>query len=180
MSFLGNVLWLIAGGLVTGALYVLAGLVLCLTVVGIPFGLQAIKLGLATMTPFGKRIVEGPNANSPLRVLFNLLWVLCVGWGIAAAHLASAAFCALTIIGIPFAVQHIKLIPLSLLPFGRDARIPTARQPLRFQWVRTMVRLRFSSTASACGILAAALACASVNALGRGKLGNISTMSALS
>ena len=120
MSFLGNIIWLIAGGLVVGLGYILGGLLICLTIIGIPFGLQAIKLGMATMTPFGKRIVEGPNANSPLRVVFNLIWIICVGWGIAAAHLASALACAVTIIGIPFAIQHVKLIPLSLLPFGRD------------------------------------------------------------
>lgn len=120
MSFLGNIIWLIAGGFLTGLGYIVGGLALCLTIIGIPFGVQAIKLGLATMTPFGKRIIEGPNANSPLRLVFNLIWVLCIGWGIAVAHLASAAACAVTIIGIPFAVQHVKLIPLSLLPFGRD------------------------------------------------------------
>lgn len=120
MSFIGNVLWLIGGGLLTGLGYILAGLALCLTIVGIPFGLQAIKIGFATFAPFGKRVIEGPNANSPLRVVFNLIWLVCAGWGIALAHLASAAVCAVTIIGIPFALQHVKLIPVALLPFGRD------------------------------------------------------------
>ena len=120
MSFLGNIIWLIFGGFFTGLGYILAGLALCLTVVGIPFGLQAVKLGVATMAPFGKRLVERPNADSPLRILFNILWLLVVGWEIAVAHLCAALILAITIIGLPFAKQHVKLIPLALFPFGRD------------------------------------------------------------
>lgn len=120
MSFLGNILWLICGGFLAGCGYIFAGLVLCLTVVGIPFGLMAIRIGLATFAPFGKRVVERPDANSTLRIVFNILWILLFGWEIALAHLASALACAITIIGIPFAVQHLKLFPLSLMPFGRD------------------------------------------------------------
>lgn len=120
MSFLGNVLWLIFGGFLAGCGYILGGLLLCLTIVGIPFGLMAIRIGFATFAPFGKNIVERPNANGALRVVFNLIWIVLFGWELALAHLASAAVCAVTIIGIPFAIQHLKLIPLSLLPFGRD------------------------------------------------------------
>lgn len=122
MSFLGNILWLIFGGFLAGCGYILGGLVLCLTIVGIPFGVAAIRIGFATFAPFGKTIVEGPNANSPLRVIFNLIWIFLFGWEIAVAHLTAAIVCAVSIIGIPFAVQHIKLIPLSLLPLGRDLR----------------------------------------------------------
>ncbi len=120
MSFLGNVLWLIFGGFIAGCGYLLAGLALCLTVIGIPFGLMAIRIGLATFAPFGKQVVERRDANSLLRVLFNIIWIVLFGWEIAIAHLASALVCAVTIIGIPFAVQHLKLVPLSLMPFGRD------------------------------------------------------------
>ena len=120
MTFLGNVIWLIFGGLVAGLGYILGGLVMCLTIVGIPFGLQNIKLGVATFAPFGKEIVEVDNADSCLRVVFNILWLVLFGWGIALAHLVSAGLLAITIIGLPFAAQHIKLIPLALFPFGRD------------------------------------------------------------
>ncbi len=120
MTFLGNVIWLIFGGLVAGMGYIVGGLVMCLTIIGIPFGVQNIKLGMATFAPFGKEIVELNNANSSLRVLFNVLWLVLFGWGIALAHLVAAALLTITIIGIPFAVQHIKLIPLALFPFGRD------------------------------------------------------------
>ncbi len=122
MSLLGNILWLIFGGLLAGLGYILGGLLICLTIIGIPFGIQTIKIGVATLAPFGKEIVELPDANSPLRLIFNVIWLLLFGWEIALAHAVSALVCALTIIGIPFALQHLKLIPLALLPFGRDLR----------------------------------------------------------
>ena len=122
MSLLGNILWLVLGGFLAGLGYILGGLVLCITIVGIPFGVQAMKLGVATFAPFGKQIVERPDANTPLRLVLNVLWLVVFGWGIALAHATSALVCAVTIIGIPFAMQHLKLIPLALLPFGRDLR----------------------------------------------------------
>ena len=126
MTLLGNIIWLIFGGFIAGLGYIIGGLVMCLTIVGIPFGVQNIKLGMATFAPFGKEIVEYDNANSCLRVVLNVLWLVLFGWGIALAHLASAALLAITIIGIPFAMQHIKLIPLALFPFGRDLRAVAA------------------------------------------------------
>jgi uncharacterized membrane protein YccF (DUF307 family) len=123
MSLLGNIIWLIFGGLIAGLGYIVGGLLLCLTIIGIPFGLQSIKLGVATFTPFGKEVVETENANSALRVIFNVLWLLLFGWGIALAHLTSAVLLAITIIGIPFAKQHIKLIPVALFPFGRTLQV---------------------------------------------------------
>jgi uncharacterized membrane protein YccF (DUF307 family) len=120
MSLLGNIIWLIFGGFFAGLGYIFGGLVLCLTIIGIPFGVQSIKLGIATFTPFGKEVVEGDHANSPLRVIFNLVWLIFFGWEIALAHLVSALVLTITIIGIPFAKQHIKLIPLALIPFGRS------------------------------------------------------------
>ena len=122
MSLIGNIIWLIFGGFFAGLGYIIGGLLLCLTIIGIPFGLQSIKIGIATFTPFGKEIVESPDANSPLRVIFNLIWLILFGWEIALAHLAGAILLAITIIGIPFAIQHIKLIPLALFPFGRELR----------------------------------------------------------
>lgn len=122
MSLLGNIIWLIFGGLISGLGYILGGIVLCITIVGIPFGFQSMKLGIAVFAPFGKEIVELDGVNSPLALIFNILWLVLFGWPIALAHLASAVILAVTIIGIPFAFQHLKLIPLSLLPFGRDLR----------------------------------------------------------
>ena len=122
MSLLGNILWLIFGGFISGLGYIIGGLGLCLTIIGIPFGIQSMKLGIAVFAPFGKELVESEDANSPLTLVFNVLWLLLFGWGIALAHVVSAAVLAVTIIGIPFAFQHLKLVPLSLLPFGRDLR----------------------------------------------------------
>lgn len=122
MSILGNIIWLVFGGLIAGLGYMIGGLLMCLTIIGIPFGLQSIKLGFASLAPFGKEVVERENANSPLRLIFNVIWIVLFGWEIVVAHLVFALILAVTIIGIPFAKQHIKLVPLALLPFGRDLR----------------------------------------------------------
>ncbi len=122
MSLLGNIIWLIFGGFLAGIGYILGGILACLTIIGIPFGQQAIKLGVATMTPFGREIVPTPEAGSTLNMILNIVWILVIGWTIAVTHLTSAAVLAVTIIGIPFALQHIKLIPLALFPFGRELR----------------------------------------------------------
>ncbi len=122
MSLLGNILWLIFGGLIAGVGYIIGGLLFCLTIIGIPFGIQAMKIGVATLTPFGKEIVELEDANSTTRLILNVIWLVFFGWEIALAHAGSALVCAISIIGIPFALQHLKLIPLALLPFGRDLR----------------------------------------------------------
>jgi uncharacterized membrane protein YccF (DUF307 family) len=122
MSLLGNLIWLIFGGFFAGLGYIIGGLSLCLTIIGIPFGIQTIKIGVATMTPFGREIVEVENSNETLALIFNVIWVVLFGWEIAIAHLVSAAILAITIIGIPFAVQHMKLLSLSIWPFGRTFR----------------------------------------------------------
>ena len=120
MSLLGNLIWLIFGGFVSGLGYIIGGLLMCLTIIGIPFGIQAIKLGGATMTPFGRKIVEDSNPNGVLKTIFNVIWIFFFGWEIAISHLFHAAILAITIVGLPFAKQHIKLIVLALFPFGRD------------------------------------------------------------
>lgn len=120
MSLLGNIIWLLFGGLISGLGYIIGGLSLCLTIVGIPFGLQQIKVGLATMTPFGKEVVTVENADSPLRVILNIVWVFLFGWAIALSHLIHGVILAITIIGLPFAKQHFKLLVMAVLPFGRE------------------------------------------------------------
>lgn len=122
MSTLGNIIWLIFGGLIAALGYIIAGLLLCVTIVGIPFGMQSVKIGIASLTPFGKEVVETERANSTLRVIFNIIWLVLFGWEIALAHLISALVLFITIIGIPFGKQHIKLVPLALFPFGRELR----------------------------------------------------------
>lgn len=122
MSVLGNIIWLIFGGLVSGLGYIVGGLGLCLTIIGIPFGLQAIKLGIATLTPFGKEVIEVKEANNTLRLVFNVIWIVLFGWEIALSHLLHGVLLAITIIGLPFAKQHFKLLVVALLPFGRELR----------------------------------------------------------
>jgi uncharacterized membrane protein YccF (DUF307 family) len=129
MSLLGNIIWLICGGLLSGIGYIVGGVVLCLSIIGIPFGYQSIKIGIATFAPFGTELVEYEDANSPLRLVLNVIWLLTFGWVIALHHLLWAVVLGITVIGIPFALQHLKLIPLALLPFGRDL----VRGPLYWQ-----------------------------------------------
>ncbi len=119
MSFLGNIIWLIFGGLLAGLGYIIGGIVLCATIVGIPFGVQAIKIGVATFAPFGREVRDNENANSVGNIIFNMIWIILFGWEIAVAHLVHGIILAITIVGLPFAKQHFKLIPLALLPFGR-------------------------------------------------------------
>jgi len=119
MSLIGNIVWFVFGGFLAAIWYFIAGTLLCITIVGIPFGLQLFKIGVSVLAPFGKEVVEGDHANSPLRIIFNILWILIFGWELALNHLIFALLLGITIIGIPFAVQHVKLIPLALVPFGR-------------------------------------------------------------
>ena len=120
MSLIGNIIWLIFGGFIAGMGYILGGLLLMLTIIGIPFGLKSIRLGVANFAPFGKRVVEVDTSGGCLQLVFTIIWVILFGWEIAVAHLVSAAILAITIVGIPFAKQHMKLIPVALFPFVYD------------------------------------------------------------
>jgi uncharacterized membrane protein YccF (DUF307 family) len=120
MSLLGNIIWLVFGGLLSGIGYIMGGFAICLTIIGIPFGIKAIEIGIATLTPFGREVVEKPNADSLLTMIFNVIWIVFFGWEIALNHLVWGVILAITIVGLPFARQHFKLMILALLPFGRD------------------------------------------------------------
>jgi len=120
MNFLGNIIWLLFGGLIAALGYVIGGFVLCLTIIGIPWGLQCFKLATVVLWPFGKKIVPKQSATGCLSLLCNIIWLLCGGLYTALIHLVFAAILFITIIGIPFARQHLKLMELSLLPFSRD------------------------------------------------------------
>lgn len=123
MNFLGNLIWLIFGGFIVFVGYMVGGFMLCLTVVGIPFGVQCFKIGFATLTPFGLRITERgqENGNGPgcLSTALNILWIFCGGLWIALTHLVFGCLLCLTIVGIPFGRQHFKLMHLCLMPFGK-------------------------------------------------------------
>lgn len=119
MSVLGNIIWLVFGGFLAGMGYIIGGIALCITIVGIPFGVQTIKIGVATFAPFGREVNEYEDVNSVTNTIFNMLWLLLFGWEIALAHFIHGIILAITIVGLPFAKQHFKLIPLALFPFGR-------------------------------------------------------------
>ena len=120
MSLLGNIIWLIFGGFFSGVGYILGGLSTCLTIIGIPFGLATIQVGIASFTPFGREIKKSPEADSALYQILNAVWIVVFGWAIALNHLFWGILLALTIIGLPFAKQHFKLMVLALFPFGRS------------------------------------------------------------
>jgi len=119
MNFIGNLIWLIFGGLAAALGYVIGGLVLCATIVGIPFGLQCFKIASLELWPFGRQVVSTGRPMGCLSMFCNLLWLLCGGLYTALVHLVCAALLFITIIGIPFARQHLKLMELSLMPFGK-------------------------------------------------------------
>lgn len=118
MSMLGNIIWLIFGGFVAALGYIFGGLLMCITIIGIPFGLSAINLGVAVFAPFGKRVVQTSSSTGFIQILFNIIWVIFFGWGIALGHLIIGVLMCITVIGIPFGQQHLKLIPVALLPFS--------------------------------------------------------------
>lgn len=120
MSLLGNLIWFIFGGLFLGLGYILGGLILCLTIVGIPFGVQIMKLGVFAMWPFGREVVQREKASGCLTILLNVIWIIFGGIEVALSHLALGVVFCCTIIGIPFGVQHFKLMILALMPFGHE------------------------------------------------------------
>lgn len=120
MSVLGNIIWLIFGGFLSGVGYIVGGLSTCLSIIGIPFGIEAIKIGFATFTPFGREIRKTADADTPLVQILNVVWIILFGWAIALNHLIWGLILAVTIIGLPFAQQHFKLMILALFPFGRS------------------------------------------------------------
>ena len=117
MSTLGNILWLILGGILVALMYFAAGLVMFITIIGIPFGVQLMKIGLLALAPFGKDVTTKENAGC-LSIGFSVLWIIYGWWETALVHLTLAAIFAITIIGIPFAKAHWRLMKMSFMPFG--------------------------------------------------------------
>jgi uncharacterized membrane protein YccF (DUF307 family) len=117
LRFLGNLAWLLLGGIVIAFLWILVGVILCMTIIGIPFGIQCFKLAGFQLAPFGQHVeVSGTGGCS--MVFGNLIWILLFGWELALLNAAVGVVFAVTIVGIPFAVQSFKLATLSLAPFG--------------------------------------------------------------
>ncbi len=122
LRLLLNILWIVfGGGFVIWLEYVFAGVLLCLTVVGIPFGMQCFKIASLGLFPFGKDI-ERDRTIPLLGTVANILWLVFAGVWIFLSHIALAVGLAVSIVGIPFAIQHLKLAMLALWPFGHQAR----------------------------------------------------------
>ena len=118
MSCLGNLIWIIFGGLVNALAWLLAGVVWCITIVGIPVGMQCFKLAGLQLAPFGKEVVTKNDGG--VNIVLNIFWILFGGIELCIVNLISAFLLCITIIGIPFAKQSLKLAKLSLMPFGKE------------------------------------------------------------
>jgi uncharacterized membrane protein YccF (DUF307 family) len=118
MSIFMNILWLLLGGIFTAVEYIASSLAMMVTIIGIPFGLQTLKLSLLALCPFGKRIETTPEAGGCLSIIMNIIWILIGGIWISLTHLLFGIVLCITIIGIPFGRQHFKLAGLALSPFG--------------------------------------------------------------
>ena len=119
MNFIGNILWLLLGGLIISFYYALMGLLFCIMVIGIPFGLQLFKIAGLALWPFGREILPGPKDSGCLSVVMNVIWILLGGVEIALIHLILGVVFCVTLIGIPFGLQHFKMAYLALVPFGK-------------------------------------------------------------
>ncbi|GAB7089058.1 YccF domain-containing protein [Marinifilum fragile] len=122
MSIIGNIIWIIFGGLFIFFEYLIAGLLMCFTIVGIPFGIKIMQLSILGLAPFGQKVEYNDQAGGCLSIILNVIWIFIGGLWIALTHLVFALIFAITIIGIPFAAQHIKLAGFALTPFGKSIR----------------------------------------------------------
>ncbi len=119
MGCLGNLIWFLCGGFITGISWFGLGCLWCITIIGIPIGLQCFKFAKLAFFPFGKEVVYGGGVGS---LLFNIIWIIIPGIPMAVEHAVLGLLCSITIIGIPFGLQHFKMAKLALMPFGADIR----------------------------------------------------------
>ncbi len=117
MKTLGNILWFIFGGFIGGLVWILVGLLWCITIIGIPVGKQCFKFASLSFWPFGKDIVYSDNMFS---IIINVIWILLFGWEMALGYLVIGCIWCVTIIGIPFGLQFFKLAKLAIMPLGAD------------------------------------------------------------
>lgn len=120
MNLLGNIIWLLFGGIFLALYYLFAGICLCITIIGIPFGIQVFKIAGLALWPFGKEVMGKPQGIGCLSTFMNVIWILFFGFWLALAHFFLGIFFFITIIGIPFGIQHFKLAAIALTPFGHE------------------------------------------------------------
>lgn len=119
MSTIGNILWIILGGALVAIYYFLAGVIFCITIIGIPFGLQLFKMAGFALWPFGRKVISTGSDGGCLSVIMNIVWILLGGIEIAMIHVSLGVLLCITLIGIPFGMQHFKMALLALVPFGK-------------------------------------------------------------
>lgn len=122
MNSVGNIFWLLLGGIVIAIIYYIVGLLMCITLIGIPFGIQLFKLGTYSLWPFGHELLDGPNEPGCVSVFMNLIWILCGWWEIAILHVFCGLIFCITLVGIPLGMQHFKMAVASIFPFGKEIR----------------------------------------------------------
>lgn len=120
MNLIGNIIWLIFGGLAAALGYFVSGLLFCITIIGIPFGIQCMKIGLFTLMPFGREVRDGAGSTGCLSTLFNIIWVFTGGLWVAICHFFFGVLLTITVIGAPWGRQHFKLMSLTFAPFGKE------------------------------------------------------------
>ena len=116
MKIIGNLLWIVLGGVILSLLWFIVGLLLCITIIGIPFGVQCFKIASFVLWPFGRDIT--PGGFGVMGVIGNVIWIIVCGIELAIVHLICGLLLCITIIGIPFALQHFKMAKLAFIPFG--------------------------------------------------------------
>ncbi len=114
-----NIIWLVLSGFWMFLGYALAALVMFILIITIPWGIAAWRIGVYSLWPFGKTVVDKPSAGV-FSIIGNIIWVVLAGWWLAIGHIISAVGLAITIIGIPFAIANIKMVPVALLPLGKQ------------------------------------------------------------
>jgi uncharacterized membrane protein YccF (DUF307 family) len=119
-SLVLNVLWVVLSGIWLFLSYLVAGIIQCVTIIGIPFGIQSFKLAGFALWPFGRSVVPRVGASTSLSLVGNVVWFVLSGFWLAIAHALVGVLLCLTIIGIPLGLGNFKMIPLALMPFGKD------------------------------------------------------------
>ena len=132
MKTLLNIIWVIFAGFGLWLGYMLAGIICCLLIVTIPFGVASFRIAGYALWPFGREVVESPNSGA-FALIGNVIWVIVAGWWLALGHIITAIPLVISIIGIPMAWANLKLIPVSLMPLGKqilpsDSLLPTYRK----------------------------------------------------
>jgi uncharacterized membrane protein YccF (DUF307 family) len=132
MKTIGNVLWLVLAGFWLALGYGLAGILNCITIIGIPFGIQSFKLAGYALWPFGRVVIQRPDASPAFGCLGNTIWLILGGIALAIVQVLAGILLCVTIIGIPFGIVSFRMAGLALMPFGkvvvRDDQVPPGAQ----------------------------------------------------